>query len=164
MNRTAASRVIATAYNVVSSQRSETHGEGDSFTAIAQMWSTYLSSTNKMAVTILPSDVCQMMVLLKMMRAAFASSQDVDHFVDQAGYSGLAAALLGLDVPQAGGTQLEPGYDPRASFKTGAISANKPADRRSFEEIEKERKAKEAEWTAAKKAENAVADALGVKV
>jgi len=57
------------------------------------------SSNPKVYVT--PKDVAQMMVLLKIARNVHGQLK-ADDFVDQAGYTGLAAALAGLQ-PDASG-------------------------------------------------------------
>ena len=75
---------------------SKVHGDTEpSFTMIAELWSTYLSyARDTHAEWVFPHDVAQMMVLLKIARAVHGRSED--NFVDQAGYSSIAALLRPL--------------------------------------------------------------------
>jgi hypothetical protein len=70
------------------------HGDTQkSFAMIGELWSIYLryAWNGRNSVTILPHDVAVMMSLLKIARAAHAN--DADNYVDQAGYTALAAML-----------------------------------------------------------------------
>lgn len=78
------------------SVRGEQHGDmQESFTMIAQFWTTYVRHISAVygEVKISASDVGQMMVLLKIARATYGEGND--HYVDEAGYSGIAGALSG---------------------------------------------------------------------
>lgn len=73
---------------------SQKHGEPhDSFIMIAQLWSVYLQHTlqRRQGNQLQAHDVAEMMSLLKKARAAYASV--ADNYVDDAGYTSLAAML-----------------------------------------------------------------------
>jgi hypothetical protein len=75
---------------------------------IGRLWSEYLSNTNRfddalLGVVVTPKDVAQMMVLLKIARNVHGQLKD-DDFVDQAGYTALAAALAGIQAPEGTAT------------------------------------------------------------
>ena len=76
-------QVLSEASRLINGDRAETHGSAkETFKTISEMWSAYL----KTKVT--PTDVAQMMVLLKVVRGQ-ANNKHLDNFVDQAGYSAL---------------------------------------------------------------------------
>ena len=85
--------VLNEAISAVDSRGSQ-HGDTEnSFTMIAEFWTTY---TNHAAVTrgfneIYAHDVAQMMSLLKVARSVYRTGND--NFVDGAGYTALAAML-----------------------------------------------------------------------
>lgn len=82
------SSVLETALDYVSNDRGKSHGDAkDNFRHIASLWSAYLN----MPVSSL--DVCQMMTLLKISRSKIGSPLHMDHYVDQCGYSALAAEI-----------------------------------------------------------------------
>lgn len=83
-------QVLATATEAVTKDRTATHGSAeDNFRHTALMWSAYLG------VNISAHDVCQMMVLSKISRAKIGKKDYADHYVDQCGYSALAAEIAG---------------------------------------------------------------------
>lgn len=104
-HRKTATYILATANKVVTTERGGQHGGAeDSFQMIADMWSVYLRNTKAnfdvvVDVTITPKDVAQMMVLLKIARNTHGARKD-DDFIDQAGYTALAAALDGIEAPR----------------------------------------------------------------
>lgn len=68
------------------SQRSTTHGIPEhTVTVIAAMWSAYLGKN------IRPTEVAQMMLLVKIARAKHG--YDRDHYLDQIGYSLIAESM-----------------------------------------------------------------------
>lgn len=72
-------------------QRGESHGDIlTDFQLTADLWSSYLGSTVK------PTDVAQMMVLLKIARTV-AGGLNMDDYVDQSGYSAIAGSLADLE-------------------------------------------------------------------
>jgi hypothetical protein len=102
-HRKVATYILGTANKVVTTERGGQHGGAeDSFQMIGHFWSVYLTNTNSQrgvpGINITPKDVAQMMVLLKIARNVHGALKD-DDFVDQAGYTALAAALNGIEVP-----------------------------------------------------------------
>lgn len=97
-----ASSVLLEAADIVRGARNATHGDKErSFLAIAWLWNAYLESRPLPGEEIRAFDVAQMMVLMKMARANQGQAIR-DHFVDQAGYSAIAAELsLSLSVAEA---------------------------------------------------------------
>jgi hypothetical protein len=82
-------KVLATAMSMVTKNRSKTHGTPeDNFNHTAALWSAYLGSP------VTAHDVCQMMVLAKISRSKVGKSDYADHYVDQCGYSSLAARMV----------------------------------------------------------------------
>lgn len=88
-----AGSMLSEASRIVEGVRNTQHGDKErSFQAIATVWSVYLAARRDPTGPIRPHDVCQMMVLQKMMRAEWGAPIR-DHFVDQAGYSGIAGEI-----------------------------------------------------------------------
>jgi hypothetical protein len=83
-------------------QRKDEHGDAEnSFSMIGDLWAVYLKhkwARSKIIsvseLTISPYDVAQMMSLLKKARAIYGDSTHADHFVDDVGYSALAAMMV----------------------------------------------------------------------
>ena len=79
--------------------RHKVHGQTErSFDMIAQLWNAYLlgiADARNEETDIKSHDVAQMMVLLKIARTAYGSSED--HFIDEAGYAALAGMLKDTD-------------------------------------------------------------------
>ena len=68
--------------------RNATHGEPEnSFTVIADLWSTYLN------LTIAPHDVAVLMALLKVARLK-TNPTNMDNWIDLAGYAACGAETL----------------------------------------------------------------------
>lgn len=75
-------------------KRLKQHGHTESsFTMIASLWSNYIHHTviARGNTKLLPQDVAQMMVLVKIARSVYGFSPD--NFEDSAGYTALAAML-----------------------------------------------------------------------
>ncbi len=92
MDKTA-KQVLTDALNAIQ-KGTEKHGDTQkSFTMIAELWSIYLKHTwdGGNIWVIKPHDVAVMMSLLKIARAAHSYS--FDNYVDEAGYTALAAML-----------------------------------------------------------------------
>lgn len=84
--------VLNEAAHIVGGARNTTHGEKErSFAAIAGAWNAYLTA-RKNGGPVTGRDVAQMMVILKIIRSVQGTPAR-DHFVDQAGYSGVAGEL-----------------------------------------------------------------------
>ncbi len=91
---TVAADILHEAAKIVEGDRNATHGDKErSFEMIADFWGTYLRDSNGvLRVALTGRDVAQMMVLMKVARANCGTPVR-DHFVDQAGYSGIAGEL-----------------------------------------------------------------------
>lgn len=110
-HRKVAEKTLQTALDVVMRQRRDQHGSAeDSFQMIADQWSNYIKhaigkryglTCSIQNVELTPADVAQFMVMLKICRSVYGDPAHPDHYVDQAGYSGLAAALSGVNVGAA---------------------------------------------------------------
>lgn len=89
---TGAAAILTEAAGIVAGARNTTHGEKErSFQVIADLWNAYLLG-RKTQGPITPFDVAQFMVLLKIGRS-IQGKPARDHFVDAAGYSGIAGEL-----------------------------------------------------------------------
>jgi hypothetical protein len=85
--------ILAEAASIVEGVRNQQHGHKErSFVAIAAMWSAYLAARQEPAGPIRSHDVAQMMVLMKGCRAEWGTPIR-DHYVDMAGYAGIAGEL-----------------------------------------------------------------------
>lgn len=97
-----AGEILLCAKNTVSTERGTQHGGvEDSFAMIAAFWSTWLTNANRHrhnndigAVVIDQVDVAQMMSLMKKARFMHGDITNVDHAVDDTGYTSIAAALV----------------------------------------------------------------------
>ncbi len=91
-----AGSILSEAAGIVGGARNTTHGDKErSFQVIADLWNAYIDG-RKTPGPITPFDVAQFMVLLKIGRSI--QGQPVrDHFVDAAGYSGIAGELANLN-------------------------------------------------------------------
>lgn len=90
--------VLEQAIRCVCTDRKAQYGSAeDSFAVIGDLWSVYLRAKCIGAgadVTVLPEDVCNLMVLFKMGRAATAMVQKIDTYVDMAGYAACAGGMI----------------------------------------------------------------------
>jgi hypothetical protein len=91
--------ILKTASDIAEGKR-DANGAENSFNLIADLWTAYLREASGMEATLLPSDVAQMMVLLKVARSV-CGSPNPDHYVDQAGYSAWAGYLRDTGETQA---------------------------------------------------------------
>lgn len=89
-----AATLLTEAAQIVAGPRNTTHGDKErSFAVIAEFWNCYLAGRARGAdQRIREVDVAQMMVLMKIARS-IQGEPIRDHFVDQAGYSAIAAEL-----------------------------------------------------------------------
>lgn len=98
-----------------------------SFTMIAEMWTTYMKHTLTMRgnMNLHAHDVAQMMSMVKKARAVYGQSGD--NFVDDTGYTALAAMLT---PPMVNGNDSEQPREPerripRAASLTTTVPENK---------------------------------------
>ena len=84
--------ILTEAARIVQGDRNATHGDKErSFRVIADLWNAYLDG-RKNPGPISPRDVAAFMVLLKLARSVQGTAAR-DHFVDAAGYAGIAGEL-----------------------------------------------------------------------
>lgn len=90
-----AGTILTKAAEIVEGSRQQTHGQKErSFETIAAFWNTYLRRRGITNARLLEGvDVAAMMMLLKLSRAIEGDVTEPDHFVDLAGYAGLAGEL-----------------------------------------------------------------------
>lgn len=89
-----ASEILREAAGIVEGARNTTHGDKErSFKLIGDLWTTYLAGRQGDYAGISGFDVAQMMVLLKLARS-IQGKPVRDHFVDAAGYAGIAGELV----------------------------------------------------------------------
>ena len=78
---------------LVSSDRAKQNGDiVDNHKNIARLWSGYLQNKTKLNINILPEDVANLMVLLKIARSQ-GGAFNLDDFVDMTGYSAIAGQI-----------------------------------------------------------------------
>lgn len=86
MNR---DEILDKAKSIINGERQGTYGEAeDSFTVIANLWSSYLYQ----AIT--PADVANMMILMKVARNSSGVYKD-DNWIDICGYAALGGEIQG---------------------------------------------------------------------
>jgi Domain of unknown function (DUF6378) len=111
-------RILAAADAAVSTERPNTHGDAIvNHGAIAILWNSYITAKTYAAggnvdtMKLLgAADAAQMMVLFKMARTISGDPRHADHYVDQAGYSALAARMWGAE-PEAPAPAPTPGEE-----------------------------------------------------
>lgn len=112
-----AGRILDIARDAVTTVRGAQHGSlNESFDMIAEMWSVYINHAVARATGLMPSpritltgaDVLRMMGQMKQARSVWGDPLNVDNYVDEAGYSSLTAAYLGVVTPPAAAPQEQP--------------------------------------------------------
>jgi hypothetical protein len=87
--------ILDEAKHIVTHDRNEQYGgPEDSFTAIAAIWEAQLRAFGWKGCVLTPAQAAQMMVGLKLARAATAITPKLDTFVDLAGYAACAGELV----------------------------------------------------------------------
>lgn len=90
--------IMQTAILAVTGDRPNAYGDAiTNHEAIAALWSTYLNTKFGVAIDLSAADAAQLMVLFKIARTISGDPTHVDHYVDQVGYSALAARCAGAD-------------------------------------------------------------------
>ena len=78
---------------LVSSDRAKQNGDiVENHENIGRLWSGYLQNKTKLNINILPEDVANLMVLLKIARSQ-GGAFNIDDFVDMTGYSAIAGHI-----------------------------------------------------------------------
>ena len=75
---------------IVSGDRAKQNG--DMVENISRLWTGYLQNKTKLNINILPEDVANLMVLLKIARSQ-GGAFNIDDFVDMTGYSAIAGQI-----------------------------------------------------------------------
>ena len=89
--------ILEKANACVTGERQEDYGVPEnSFGTIASFWTVYLNSFMENKVYLSGEDVALMMALLKIARAI--SSQNLDNYIDLAGYAACAGELAYIDL------------------------------------------------------------------
>jgi len=78
---------------IVSSDRAKQNGDMvENHENISRLWTGYLQNKTKLNINILPEDVANLMVLLKIARSQ-GGAFNIDDFVDMTGYSAIAGHI-----------------------------------------------------------------------
>ena len=86
--------ILKQAERCVCGERDQQYGGPErSFTVIAELWSTYLSTVMSDTIGIADVDVAAMMALLKIARIATAAVPHPDSWIDLAGYAACGGEL-----------------------------------------------------------------------
>lgn len=79
---------LKTVYRIVCEDRNGQYGEPeDSFTPIAEFWTTYLRAAHCCGITLTSTDVAMMLALMKVGRYATATTPKLDTLLDLIGYA-----------------------------------------------------------------------------
>lgn len=124
----AAARCLERAQEIVTQERNQSHGGVlETHRLIGNLWGDYLN------IPISALDVTQLMELLKIARARMGDRLDLDHYVDQAGYAGCAAAIIEAERRETQYIKVEdmPSQTelPFVGTPIGVEDINLPADR-----------------------------------
>ena len=109
-NRKVAADLIIEAADTITNKRPGVHGSAEnSFKMIGEMWTIMTRHNRQLRQhdVIMPQDVAQMMVLLKIARASYGDLENRDNFVDGIGYTALAG-MLQLKDPDTGQAEAPP--------------------------------------------------------
>jgi len=78
---------------LVSNDREQKHGDKViNHENISRLWTSYLQNKTKLNIVILPEDVANLMVLLKIARTQ-AGEHNTDDYIDACGYSAIAGEI-----------------------------------------------------------------------
>jgi hypothetical protein len=90
--------ILTTAAQLVGGDRARTHGDKYvNHTKIARLWNAYLENANIVGRNLDPTDVANMMVLLKIARTQSGGTHNDDNYIDAAGYAGVAGECARVD-------------------------------------------------------------------
>jgi|TARA_B100001939_G_scaffold34259_1_gene26599 hypothetical protein len=86
-------KILEQTQKLVSDDRAKKHGDKVvNHENIARLWTGYIQNKTKLAITILPEDVANLMSLLKIARTQ-AGEHNLDDYVDACGYSAIAGEI-----------------------------------------------------------------------
>jgi len=81
--------VLLEAHDIIFGDREKTYGRPEfNLETIAEFWRIYIERKHNVMLALLPEDICQMMILLKIARL-INDPQHRDSLTDLAGYAGL---------------------------------------------------------------------------
>jgi hypothetical protein len=86
-------KILDKAKELVSGDRNQKHGDKVSnHENIARLWTSYLQNKTKINIVVLPEDVANLMILLKVARTQ-AGEHNLDDYVDTCGYASIAGEI-----------------------------------------------------------------------
>jgi hypothetical protein len=90
--------ILTTAADLVGGDRAKTHGDKyGNHSKIASLWNAYLYNRASHAADLDPTDVANMMILLKVARTQSGGTHNDDNYIDAAGYAGVAGECAKVD-------------------------------------------------------------------
>jgi hypothetical protein len=91
--------VLNLAGSYIQTDRNSTYGEPeDNFRSIARLWMGYMFTRYGIELDIATYDVANLMILMKMARAANDPTGNMDNYVDTVGYAACAAECVALEA------------------------------------------------------------------
>ncbi len=85
--------ILDKAKKLVSGDRHQKHGDKvANHENIARLWTSYLQNKTKLNIVVLPEDVANLMILLKVARTQ-AGEHNLDDYVDTCGYASIAGEI-----------------------------------------------------------------------
>ena len=85
--------ILDKAKKLVSGDRHQKHGDKVvNHENIARLWSSYLQNKTQLNINLMPEDVANLMILLKVARSQ-AGEHNIDDFVDTCGYASIAGEI-----------------------------------------------------------------------
>ena len=85
--------ILDKAKELVSGDRHQKHGDKvANHENIARLWTSYLQNKTKLNIVVLPEDVANLMILLKVARTQ-AGEHNLDDYVDTCGYASIAGEI-----------------------------------------------------------------------
>ena len=85
--------ILDKAKKLVSGDRHQKHGDKVlNHANIARLWSSYLQNKTQLNINLMPEDVANLMILLKVARSQ-AGKHNIDDYVDTCGYASIAGEI-----------------------------------------------------------------------
>ena len=86
--------ILAKASDLISNDRNKSHGDAfNNHAEIAEFWNIFLDKKLNPMASITADDVAIMMILLKISRPTQGDKNNMDNFVDMAGYAAIAGEI-----------------------------------------------------------------------
>ena len=86
--------ILAKARDLISNDRNKSHGDAfNNHAEIAEFWNIFLDKKLNPMASITADDVAIMMILLKISRHTQGDKNNMDNFVDMAGYAAIAGEI-----------------------------------------------------------------------